>query len=105
MKILNHTPFSHKESPLSISILEAAIMHQLAMFFPVLNESKDYSDLSKVHNSKLLIHFLSEGTWTTKKLQFLLKTKSSHYIQSYSHYTASAAEHFVNVSDCKNQTQ
>lgn len=90
MKILNHSSFSHKESPLSISVLEAAIMHQLAMLFPALNEFTDYSGPSKVHNSELLVHLLSEGTWTIKTLQFLLKTKSSHYTPSYSHYTTSA---------------
>jgi len=75
---------------LSIPVLEAAITRQLAMLFPALNEFKDYSDPSKVHNSELLIHFLSEGTWTIKTLRFLLETKSSHYAPSYSHYTTSA---------------
>lgn len=54
-----HSSFSHKDSPLSTFILEAAIAHQLAMLFPALNEFKDHSDPSKVHNSELLIHILS----------------------------------------------
>lgn len=54
MKILTYFSFFHKESPLSIPIVEAAITHKLAIVFPA---SKGYPDLSKVHNSKLLIHF------------------------------------------------